>query len=112
MYCYNHYENGEKPLANLFLYLFSRNNRDGILQVGNEAPVFGSSPFGSKHLDTDGALWLGKCLLCTLNIPGDQDTTDIEGKAITKPIKLVLKKDRLLIFYIVMNVFHLQIVVL
>ncbi|XP_072282510.1 agrin isoform X1 [Pyxicephalus adspersus] len=36
-----------------------RNNRDGILQVGNEAPVFGSSPFGSKHLDTDGALWLG-----------------------------------------------------
>ncbi|KAM4651283.1 agrin isoform 2-T2 [Discoglossus pictus] len=36
-----------------------RNNRDGILQVGNEAPVFGSSPFGAKQLDTDGALWLG-----------------------------------------------------
>ncbi|MEE6485059.1 hypothetical protein FKM82_014154, partial [Ascaphus truei] len=36
-----------------------RNNRDGILQVGNEAPVFGSSPLGAKQLDTDGALWLG-----------------------------------------------------
>ncbi|XP_072011994.1 agrin isoform X5 [Engystomops pustulosus] len=36
-----------------------RNNRDGILHVGNEAPVFGSSPLGAKQLDTDGALWLG-----------------------------------------------------
>ncbi|KAG8434439.1 hypothetical protein GDO86_012708 [Hymenochirus boettgeri] len=36
-----------------------RNNRDGSLQVGNESPVVGSSPFGAKQLDTDGALWLG-----------------------------------------------------
>ncbi|XP_069774455.1 agrin isoform X3 [Narcine bancroftii] len=31
----------------------------GTLQVGNEAPVTGSSPFGATQLDTDGALWLG-----------------------------------------------------
>ncbi|XP_063292084.1 agrin isoform X1 [Pelobates fuscus] len=37
----------------------ARNNRDGILQVGNEAPIFGSSPLGAMQLDTDGALWLG-----------------------------------------------------
>ncbi|XP_069466169.1 agrin isoform X1 [Ambystoma mexicanum] len=36
-----------------------RENRDGTLQVGNEAPVFASSPLGAKQLDTDGALWLG-----------------------------------------------------
>ncbi|XP_068096834.1 agrin isoform X5 [Hyperolius riggenbachi] len=36
-----------------------RDNKDGTLQVGNEAPVFNSSPFGSTQLDTDGALFLG-----------------------------------------------------
>ncbi|XP_029434147.1 LOW QUALITY PROTEIN: agrin [Rhinatrema bivittatum] len=36
-----------------------RKYRDGSLQVGNEAPVYGSSPLGAKQLDTDGALWLG-----------------------------------------------------
>ncbi|XP_073654199.1 agrin isoform X7 [Tursiops truncatus] len=33
--------------------------REGSLQVGNEAPVTGSSPLGATQLDTDGALWLG-----------------------------------------------------
>uniref|UniRef100_A0A669C580 Agrin n=1 Tax=Oreochromis niloticus TaxID=8128 RepID=A0A669C580_ORENI len=37
----------------------SRALRDGSLQVGNEAPVTGSSPLASTQLDTDGALWLG-----------------------------------------------------
>uniref|UniRef100_A0A8C2YQ92 Agrin n=1 Tax=Chinchilla lanigera TaxID=34839 RepID=A0A8C2YQ92_CHILA len=36
-----------------------REQREGSLQVGNEAPVTGSSPLGSTQLDTDGALWLG-----------------------------------------------------
>ncbi|XP_030042069.1 agrin isoform X2 [Microcaecilia unicolor] len=36
-----------------------RKYRDGSLQVGNEAPVYGTSPLGAKQLDTDGALWLG-----------------------------------------------------
>lgn len=35
--------------------------RDGSLQVGNEAPVTGSSPLAATQLDTDGALWLGTC---------------------------------------------------
>uniref|UniRef100_A0A8D2KTG3 Agrin n=1 Tax=Varanus komodoensis TaxID=61221 RepID=A0A8D2KTG3_VARKO len=33
--------------------------REGSLQVGNEAPITGSSPLGATQLDTDGALWLG-----------------------------------------------------
>ncbi|KAM4737420.1 agrin isoform 3-T3 [Anableps anableps] len=37
----------------------SRALRDGSLQVGNEAPVTGSSPLRATQLDTDGALWLG-----------------------------------------------------
>ncbi|XP_039611507.1 agrin isoform X5 [Polypterus senegalus] len=37
----------------------TRELRDGSLQVGNEAPVTGSSPLASTQLDTDGALWLG-----------------------------------------------------
>uniref|UniRef100_A0A8B9E6E2 Agrin n=1 Tax=Anser cygnoides TaxID=8845 RepID=A0A8B9E6E2_ANSCY len=37
----------------------SRVQREGSLQVGNEAPVSGSSPLGATQLDTDGALWLG-----------------------------------------------------
>nr|XP_020832364.1 agrin isoform X1 [Phascolarctos cinereus] len=37
----------------------SRVQREGSLQVGNEAPVTGSSPLGATQLDTDGALWLG-----------------------------------------------------
>ncbi|KAJ6658757.1 hypothetical protein lerEdw1_019678, partial [Lerista edwardsae] len=36
-----------------------RVHRDGSLQVGNEAPILGSSPLGATQLDTDGALWLG-----------------------------------------------------
>ncbi|XP_006871817.1 PREDICTED: agrin [Chrysochloris asiatica] len=36
-----------------------RAQREGSLQVGNEAPVTGSSPLGSSQLDTDGTLWLG-----------------------------------------------------
>ncbi|NWV29599.1 AGRIN protein, partial [Origma solitaria] len=37
----------------------SRVQREGSLQVGNEAPITGSSPLGATQLDTDGALWLG-----------------------------------------------------
>uniref|UniRef100_A0A8C8SKM8 Agrin n=1 Tax=Pelusios castaneus TaxID=367368 RepID=A0A8C8SKM8_9SAUR len=37
----------------------SRVHREGSLQVGNEAPITGSSPLGATQLDTDGALWLG-----------------------------------------------------
>uniref|UniRef100_A0A8C9T420 Agrin n=1 Tax=Scleropages formosus TaxID=113540 RepID=A0A8C9T420_SCLFO len=37
----------------------SRAMRDGFLQVGNEAPITGSSPLAATQLDTDGALWLG-----------------------------------------------------
>ncbi|KAG8505493.1 LOW QUALITY PROTEIN: Agrin, partial [Galemys pyrenaicus] len=36
-----------------------REQRAGSLQVGNEAPVTGSSPLGATQLDTDGTLWLG-----------------------------------------------------
>ncbi|XP_075405699.1 agrin [Tenrec ecaudatus] len=36
-----------------------RVQREGSLQVGNEAPVTGSSPLGASQLDTGGALWLG-----------------------------------------------------
>uniref|UniRef100_A0A8C7AK28 Agrin n=1 Tax=Neovison vison TaxID=452646 RepID=A0A8C7AK28_NEOVI len=36
-----------------------REQREGSLQVGNEAPVTGSSPLGATQLDTDGTLWLG-----------------------------------------------------
>ncbi|XP_077007748.1 agrin [Tamandua tetradactyla] len=36
-----------------------RAQREGSLQVGNEAPVTGSSPLGATQLDTDGTLWLG-----------------------------------------------------
>uniref|UniRef100_A0A8C6RCQ4 Agrin n=1 Tax=Nannospalax galili TaxID=1026970 RepID=A0A8C6RCQ4_NANGA len=36
-----------------------RSQREGSLQVGNEAPVTGSSPLGATQLDTDGTLWLG-----------------------------------------------------
>lgn len=37
-----------------------RVQREGSLQVGNEAPISGSSPLGATQLDTDGALWLGE----------------------------------------------------
>lgn len=43
-------------------YPSPREHRKGSLQVGNEAPVTGSSPLGATQLDTDGALWLGECL--------------------------------------------------
>lgn len=43
-------------------HLSPREHREGSLQVGNEAPVTGSSPLGATQLDTDGALWLGECL--------------------------------------------------
>lgn len=43
------------------LLLSFRALRDGSLQVGNEAPVTGSSPLAATQLDTDGALWLGTC---------------------------------------------------
>ncbi|XP_063001126.1 agrin [Elgaria multicarinata webbii] len=36
-----------------------RVQREGSLQVGNEAPITASSPLGATQLDTDGALWLG-----------------------------------------------------
>lgn len=39
-----------------------REQREGSLQVGNEAPVTGSSPLGATQLDTDGTLWLGEHL--------------------------------------------------
>lgn len=45
----------------LFFFPFRRALRDGSLQVGNEAPVTGSSPLAATQLDTDGALWLGRC---------------------------------------------------
>lgn len=42
--------------------------RDGSLQVGNEAPVTGSSPLAATQLDTDGALWLGTCARAFLKV--------------------------------------------
>lgn len=54
-------EVGRKFLTALS-YRSPREQRKGSLQVGNEAPVTGSSPLGSTQLDTDGALWLGECL--------------------------------------------------
>lgn len=45
----------------LFFFLLLRALRDGSLQVGNEAAVTGSSPLAATQLDTDGALWLGRC---------------------------------------------------
>ncbi|CAN0035218.1 unnamed protein product [Lampetra planeri] len=36
-----------------------RNQREGSLQVGNEAAVMATSPFKATLLDTDGTLWLG-----------------------------------------------------
>lgn len=42
--------------------------RDGSLQVGNEAPVTGSSPLAATQLDTDGALWLGMCARAFLKV--------------------------------------------
>lgn len=43
-------------------HLSLREQREGSLQVGNEAPVTGFSPLGATQLDTDGTLWLGECL--------------------------------------------------
>ena len=42
------------------LHPHPRKQREGSLQVGNEAPATGSSPLGATQLDTDGALWLGE----------------------------------------------------
>ncbi|KPP61769.1 hypothetical protein Z043_120095, partial [Scleropages formosus] len=46
------YDLGSKPVVLQAM-------RDGFLQVGNEAPITGSSPLAATQLDTDGALWLG-----------------------------------------------------
>lgn len=51
----------------LFFFLLLRALRDGSLQVGNEAAVTGSSPLAATQLDTDGALWLGRCPHITKN---------------------------------------------
>ncbi|XP_014879635.1 agrin-like [Poecilia latipinna] len=48
-----------QPEAASIFVLVCRALRDGSLQVGNEAPVTGSSPLRATQLDTDGALWLG-----------------------------------------------------
>ncbi|NWY00427.1 AGRIN protein, partial [Nothoprocta ornata] len=63
------YDLGSKPVVlrstvpvntNRWIHIkASRVQREGSLQVGNEAPVSGSSPLGATQLDTDGALWLG-----------------------------------------------------
>lgn len=52
----------EGELLTALPYPSPREQREGSLQVGNEAPVTGSSPLGATQLDTDGALWLGECL--------------------------------------------------
>nr|XP_009940178.1 PREDICTED: agrin [Opisthocomus hoazin] len=63
------YDLGSKPVVlrstvpvntNRWIHIkASRVQREGSLQVGNEAPIAGSSPLGATQLDTDGALWLG-----------------------------------------------------
>ncbi|XP_010003562.1 PREDICTED: agrin [Chaetura pelagica] len=63
------YDLGSKPVVlrstvpvntNQWIHIkASRVQREGSLQVGNEAPIAGSSPLGATQLDTDGALWLG-----------------------------------------------------
>uniref|UniRef100_A0A8C0FVF4 Agrin n=1 Tax=Bubo bubo TaxID=30461 RepID=A0A8C0FVF4_BUBBB len=64
------YDLGSKPVVlrstvpvntNQWIHIkaYSRVQREGSLQVGNEAPIAGSSPLGATQLDTDGALWLG-----------------------------------------------------
>ncbi|XP_041875961.1 agrin-like [Corvus kubaryi] len=63
------YDLGSKPVTlrstvpvntNQWIHIkASRVQREGSLQVGNEAPIAGSSPLGATQLDTDGALWLG-----------------------------------------------------
>ncbi|XP_029818263.1 agrin [Manacus vitellinus] len=63
------YDLGSKPVVlrstvpvntNQWIHIKAyRVQREGSLQVGNEAPIAGSSPLGATQLDTDGALWLG-----------------------------------------------------
>uniref|UniRef100_A0A452IZQ9 Agrin n=1 Tax=Gopherus agassizii TaxID=38772 RepID=A0A452IZQ9_9SAUR len=60
------YDLGSKPVVlrstvpvNTNQWIQIKAYRDGSLQVGNEAPITGSSPLGATQLDTDGALWLG-----------------------------------------------------
>uniref|UniRef100_A0A803TYX3 Agrin n=1 Tax=Anolis carolinensis TaxID=28377 RepID=A0A803TYX3_ANOCA len=63
------YDLGSKPVVLHSTVLVNTNqwvqikayrvHREGSLQVGNEAPITGSSPLGATQLDTDGALWLG-----------------------------------------------------
>ncbi|XP_067329099.1 agrin isoform X4 [Anolis sagrei] len=63
------YDLGSKPVVLRSTVLVNTNqwvqikayrvHREGSLQVGNEAPITGSSPLGATQLDTDGALWLG-----------------------------------------------------
>lgn len=55
------HESEQPSTASLPLRSLLRALRDGSLQVGNEAPVTGSSPLAATQLDTDGALWLGRC---------------------------------------------------
>ncbi|XP_041425259.1 agrin isoform X3 [Xenopus laevis] len=79
-----------------------RDNRDGILHVGNEAPVHGSSPLGVKELETDGALWLGGIeklsmsyklpkaystgfIGCMKDVLVDQQELHLEEDALNKP---------------------------
>uniref|UniRef100_A0A3Q3XBV2 Agrin n=1 Tax=Mola mola TaxID=94237 RepID=A0A3Q3XBV2_MOLML len=56
------YDLGSKPVvlhSSMRVDTNHGDGRDGSLQVGNEAPVTGSSPLAATQLDTDGALWLG-----------------------------------------------------
>ncbi|XP_012590000.1 PREDICTED: agrin [Condylura cristata] len=59
-----------------------REQRAGSLQVGNEAPVTGSSPLGATQLDTDGALWLASALLV---IPQPTLATPASPRALPEP---------------------------
>lgn len=42
--------------------MFCREEREGSLQVDSEAPVVDTSNAGATQLDTNGELWIGKCI--------------------------------------------------
>ena len=46
------------------IIFFHRDERAGILQVDNEAPVGSQSLEGSSQLDTNGMMWIGRVILC------------------------------------------------
>lgn len=62
VWCWGEREGGTRVWSHLMASppRAPREQREGSLQVGNEAPVTGSSPLGAAQLDTDGALWLGE----------------------------------------------------